>query len=356
MKGIVVLHISLLRPHPKVADFAHASRKATSVSPNSGDISVGVNVGEGRDNRFDAEFRRFSINPAALKQFNEFYASLEQLHHLQGIPFVVQYVDPKNSDLLPINNDNNYAVALSASKRLLRILLQRKGESYGELYGYKSTKSTRPHKSAASVLRSYASVDKPKDPARAILMKNDFHLVSSILDVDIVPRELRRVRLVRTPNKQFGLYIRSGVSHHHTINGYEAVPAFFVSRLDRDGVAYGTGLLAEDDEIIEVNGIEVAGKTMDQVTDMMVANSSNLIITVRPADQRTCLPPNYRSTVSSISGRRSEHIIEDSSPISTRRAGSGDSRPAVPSERSRKYSPAEEEETDYDAMGGLITL
>jgi hypothetical protein len=31
-----------------------------------------------------------------------------------------------------------------------------------------------------------------------------------------------------------------------------------------------------------VNGIEVSGKTLDQVTDMMVANSHNLIITVRP--------------------------------------------------------------------------
>ncbi|VDP34238.1 unnamed protein product [Echinostoma caproni] len=103
------------------------------------------------------------------------------------------------------------------------------------------------------------------------------------------------VRLVRTPNKNFGLYIRNGISEHHTVNGYESVPAFFVSRLDRDGIAYGTGLLAEDDEIIEVNGIEVYGKTMDQVTDMMVANSSNLIITVRPADQTNCLPPTNQS-------------------------------------------------------------
>lgn len=45
------------------------------------------------------------------------------------------------------------------------------------------------------------------------------------------------------------------------------------------GLAESTGLLAVNDEVIEVNGIEVAGKTLDQVTDMMVANSSNLIIT-----------------------------------------------------------------------------
>lgn len=41
---------------------------------------------------------------------------------------------------------------------------------------------------------------------------------------------------------------------------------------------------------MEVNGIEVNGKTLDQVTDMMVANSSNLIITVKPANQRTIAP------------------------------------------------------------------
>lgn len=55
-------------------------------------------------------------------------------------------------------------------------------------------------------------------------------------------------------------------------------------------MAESTGLLAVNDEVLEVNGIEVSGKTLDQVTDMMVANSSNLIITVKPANQRTVAP------------------------------------------------------------------
>lgn len=38
-----------------------------------------------------------------------------------------------------------------------------------------------------------------------------------------------------------------------------------------------------------MNGIETQGKTLDQVTDMMVANSVNLIITVKPANQRNTL-------------------------------------------------------------------
>ncbi|KFO29288.1 Sorting nexin-6 [Fukomys damarensis] len=39
-------------------------------------------------------------------------------------------------------------------------------------------------------------------------------------------------------------------------------------------------------EVPELNGIEVAGKTLDQVTDMMIANGHNLVVTVKPANQR----------------------------------------------------------------------
>ena len=67
------------------------------------------------------------------------------------------------------------------------------------------------------------------------------------------------------------------------------MPGIFISRLIPGGLAESTGLLAVKDEVIEVNGIEVSGKTLDQVTDMMVANSSNLIITVKPFNQKTCI-------------------------------------------------------------------
>lgn len=58
------------------------------------------------------------------------------------------------------------------------------------------------------------------------------------------------------------------------------------------GLAESTGLLAVNDEVLEVNGIEVTGKSLDQVTDMMVANSSNLIITVKPVNQTNTLASN----------------------------------------------------------------
>lgn len=37
------------------------------------------------------------------------------------------------------------------------------------------------------------------------------------------------------------------------------------------GLAESTGLLAVNDEVLEVNGIEVAGKSLDQVILIMVA-------------------------------------------------------------------------------------
>lgn len=87
-------------------------------------------------------------------------------------------------------------------------------------------------------------------------------------------------------NKPLGFYIRDGVSVRVTSQGVEKVPGVFISRLVRGGLAESTGLLAVNDEILEVNGINVAGKSLDQVTDMMVANSHNLIVTVKPANQR----------------------------------------------------------------------
>ncbi len=42
----------------------------------------------------------------------------------------------------------------------------------------------------------------------------------------------------------------------------------------------------------------MSGKTLDQVTDMMVANAQNLIITVKPANQRNTLQRGANSRIS----------------------------------------------------------
>ena len=109
--------------------------------------------------------------------------------------------------------------------------------------------------------------------------------------VDVVPVMCRRVRFLKHGSeKPIGFYIRGGTSVRVTPNGLEKVPGIFISRILAGGLAESTGLLAVNDEVLEVNGIEVAGKSLDQVTDMMVANSSNLIVTVKPANQQWTLP------------------------------------------------------------------
>jgi len=185
----------------------------------------------------------------------------------------------------------------------------------GESYQY-ANDSLRKRKKISDQLSSliHPSSDKNNSsPQRNIELQPDFRLVSSIIDVGILPVTYRRVKLHRyKESKPLGFYIRDGVAIKYGPNGVENVPGVFISRLLAGGLAESTGLLSVGDEIIEVNGIEVSGKTLDQVTDMMVANSHNLIITVRPQNDTF----NLKHTVSSST-------IQTKSPISSIKQNSG---------------------------------
>lgn len=163
------------------------------------------------------------------------------------------------------------------------------GSSHLEFNGYGNTiprKKTLVSKLVAS------DAARPTSRALQISMPEGFRRVSAIIDVDVVPETHRRVKLMKNgTDKPLGFYIRDGTSVRVTPHGLEKVPGIFVSRLVPGGLAESTGLLAVNDEVLEVNGIEVAGKTLDQVTDMMVANSSNLIVTVKPVNQRNNISP-----------------------------------------------------------------
>lgn len=131
----------------------------------------------------------------------------------------------------------------------------------------------------------------PSEASKQISGPQDFRIVSSIVDADLLPDTVRRVKLLKhSSDRPLGFYIRDGTSLHVTPYGIEKVPGIFISRLVPGGLAEGTGLLAVNDEILEVNAIDVIGKTLDQVTDMMVANSQNLIITVKPASAPPSTP------------------------------------------------------------------
>ncbi|XP_062396580.1 partitioning defective 6 homolog beta [Sardina pilchardus] len=234
--------------------------------------------------KFGAEFRRFSLDRSKPGKFDEFYGLLQHVHRIPNVDLLVGYADV-HGDLLPINNDDNYHKAISTATPMLRLFLQRQEEADYSAFGTDSlTRKKTPAVLAAVLLRPEAS---RKKPPIIISLPRDFRPVSSIIDVDILPETHRRVRLYKHgQEKPLGFYIRDGSSVRVTPQGLEKVPGIFISRLVPGGLAESTGLLAVNDEVLEVNGIEVAGKSLDQVTDMMIANSHNLIVTVKPANQR----------------------------------------------------------------------
>ncbi|XP_018606909.1 partitioning defective 6 homolog alpha-like [Scleropages formosus] len=243
--------------------------------------------------KFDAEYRRFSLLLSSTGCFQDFYQLLRSIHRIPGLEVFLEYVDA-HGDLLPINNDENFHKALSAARPLLRVILQRK-----------------------DVMDSVFSIDLPQrkkkgqrqmtakpHPPMLIGPPKDFRPVSSIIDVDILPVTLRRVRLHKHGSgRPLGFYIRDGLSVRVTPQGVEKVPGIFISRVVRGGLAESTGLLGLNDEILEVNDIDVAGKSLDQVTDMMVANSRNLVITVKPANQRNNVVRGSKASADSVDSR-----------------------------------------------------
>lgn len=77
--------------------------------------------------QFDADIIRFSINRNEPMSYEDFEKLLAERHDLgTDLNFLIWYTDT-DGDLLPINNNNNLARALLATRCLLRIFIQRKG-------------------------------------------------------------------------------------------------------------------------------------------------------------------------------------------------------------------------------------
>lgn len=260
--------------------------------------------------KFEAEYRRFALKKKSSGGFQEFYRLLQTVHRIPGVEVLLGYADV-HGDLLPINNDDNFLKALSAANPLLRIIIQRRDEEEQVVF---ATNSLQRRKKGLAGLRPAQQKAKP---GLQISLPQDFRQISSIIDVDILPETHRRVRLHKHgSHKPLGFYIRDGVSVRVTPQGVEKVPGVFISRLVRGGLAESTGLLGVNDEILEVNGIDVGGKSLDQVTDMMVANSHNLIVTVKPANQRNNVVHrgSKASVANSTSGSVGSAVSRDSAP------------------------------------------
>lgn len=249
--------------------------------------------------KYGAEFRRFSVNRFKPGKFEEFYKLILHIHHLANIEVMIGYADT-HGDFLPINNDENFSKAVDSAHPLLRVFVQRREEVDYTTFG--TSTLTRKKKAVVTLRNSDINRKRPRVP---IGMPHDFRPVSSIIDVDILPESHRRVRLYRHgSDKPLGFYIRDGTSVRVTPHGLEKVPGIFISRMVPGGLAESTGLLAVNDEVLEVNGIEVTGKSLDQVTDMMIANSHNLIVTVKPVNQRNNVVRSSR--ISGSSGQSSD--------------------------------------------------
>ncbi|KAJ7991384.1 hypothetical protein DPEC_G00283250 [Dallia pectoralis] len=265
--------------------------------------------------KYGAEFRRFSVDRFKPGKFEEFYKLIMHVHRIANTEVMIGYADV-HGDLLPINNDDNFCKAVSTAHPLLRVFIQRQEEVDYSSYG---THSLTRKKKAVVTLRNDVN---RKRPLIRIGMPQDFRPVSSIIDVDILPESHRRVRLYRHgSDKPLGFYIRDGTSVRVTPHGLEKVPGIFISRMVPGGLAEGTGLLAVNDEVLEVNGIEVTGKTLDQVTDMMIANSHNLIVTVKPVNQRNNVV--RASRISGSSGQSSDSSGSTGYPSLSTAAASG---------------------------------
>lgn len=55
-----------------------------------------------------------------------------------------------------------------------------------------------------------------------------------------------------------------------------------IGRIVKGGAAEKCGLLHEGDEILEVNGIEMRGKSINEVCDILSAMSGSLTIYINP--------------------------------------------------------------------------
>ncbi|XP_024138494.1 partitioning defective 6 homolog alpha isoform X2 [Oryzias melastigma] len=295
--------------------------------------------------KFEAEYRRFGLKRTVAGNFQEFYRFLQSIHHIRGMDVRLCYADI-HGDLLPINNDDNFDKAVKSANPLLRIVIITKTDDDSMVF---ATNSLQRRKKVMTLpgLNPGATHSRGKSVPQ-IGPPQDFRQISSIIDVDILPEAYRRVRLHKHgTNKPLGFYIRDGVSVRVTPHGVEKAPGVFISRVVRGGLAESTGLLAINDEIIEVNGIEVAGKSLDQVTAMMVANSHNLVVTVKPANQRNNV---YRGSKTSVGNTGS---VGSAGSIGS--ALSHDSpSPASQSNPITASSQAEGDSDDEDDEGDII--
>jgi len=149
------------------------------------------------------------------------------------------------------------------------------GESVFEREGFGTQQKRKGlvGKLASSPTRQPSKQSQRQKAVLEISMPADFRCVSSVIDADLLPEQQLRVRLQKhsANDRPLGFYIRDGTSLRIAHDGLKKVPGIFISRVIAGGLAESCGLVNVADEVLEVNGIELAGKTLDQVDPFCLA-------------------------------------------------------------------------------------
>jgi PDZ domain len=91
-----------------------------------------------------------------------------------------------------------------------------------------------------------------------------------------------------------------------------------VGRIVRGGVAERSGLLHEGDEILEVNGIEVRGKSINDVCDLVASMTGTITFLIVPAASsspsnttvvKPALTPNQPNVVSCLDSDEHSDLV-----------------------------------------------
>ena len=76
--------------------------------------------------QFESEFRRFNVDRTKMTRFDAFSDMVRGFFRLTpDMHITMSYTDPRNSDLLPINNDDNLQRAFSTAMPLLKVFIYR---------------------------------------------------------------------------------------------------------------------------------------------------------------------------------------------------------------------------------------
>lgn len=76
--------------------------------------------------QFESEFRRFNVDRTKMTRFDAFSDLVRDFFRLTPeMNITMSYTDPRNSDLLPINNDDNLQRAFSTAMPLLKVFIYR---------------------------------------------------------------------------------------------------------------------------------------------------------------------------------------------------------------------------------------